>query len=514
MSEATAPSTSQRAVSDTAKQFAAQVAVGLCAVFFAAWLNRMLPAKDLALWPICTSLGGMVAAFASFGLGDTFVRLVPALLAKGQREEAGAILKTGLAINLAACAVMSVVLYLLAAETSRYLLHDAAMTPSVRAMALAAFSMAFSERLSWALSSVQEFGKRALTNVITGVLRTPLAAVLYMLLGGGRGVIVALTAISLLSCLLSIIWIFRHLAASARFASPGKLLRFSLPFYGVALNSLASGRVNQLVIALFVKPEVLAAYFVASSVSGYLDALDRFAIASVTPKLAEKGAQHGNGHEVTPIFRKCTRYVFLYLLPVHVLVAVAARPLVTLYGGGKYADAGLVLAVLSIGLLTKLLYLVHWAHIQVFARPMHLFSLSVSQSIQNVGALILLVPPLGALGAALSDGVVDVSQSVISGSLLRKTMSVSYDLSALRLAAAGTGLAGAVLWLCHPVWAHHSSLVLVALAAAGLVYALALARRLGTEDVDILLRCMPQRLRLTTAGDKFARGVNWLLVKA
>ena len=84
----------------------------------------------------------------------------------------------------------------------------------------AAFFMAFSERLSWALSSVQEFGKRALTNVITGVLRTPLAAVLYILLGGGRGVIVALTAISLLSCLLSIVWILRHVVVSARFAPP------------------------------------------------------------------------------------------------------------------------------------------------------------------------------------------------------------------------------------------------------------------------------------------------------
>ena len=92
-----------------------------------------------------------------------------------------------------------------------------------------------------------------------------------------------------------------------------------------------------MVIALFVKPEVLAAYFVASSVSGYLEALDKFAIESVTPKLAEKGAQQSSSDEATRVFRKCTRYVFLYLLPVHVLVAVAARPLVTLYGGGKYA---------------------------------------------------------------------------------------------------------------------------------------------------------------------------------
>lgn len=505
--------TSHRAVSDTTKQFGAQLVVGLSAVLFAAWLNRMLPAKDLALWPICTSLGGVVAAFGSFGMGDTFVRRVPAMLARGERAEAGAILRTGLAINFVACAAISVALYLLAEEASRYLLHDVTMTPSVRSMALAAFLMSLSERLSWALAAVQDFGKRAVINLVTGVLRTPLAAVLCVVLGGGRGVVVALTFISLLSCLLSAFWILPHLAASRRFAAPGGLLRFSLPFYGVALNSLASGRVNQLVIALFVKPEVLAAYFVASSVAGYLDTLDRFAVESVTPKLAEKSARQSCATEATRVFRKCTRYVFLYLLPLHVAVAVAATPLVRLYGGGKYADAGLVLSTLSIGLLGKMLYQLHRAHIQVLAKPMHLFSLSLLQSLQNIGALVLLVPPLGALGAALSDGLVDASQGVISAFLLRRTMSLAYDLAALRLAATGAAAAASVLWLCHPLSAGHASLVLLALAAAGVVYMGSLTRRLSQEDADILLRVLPLRLRETGPGARLARGARWLLVK-
>ncbi|MEN6544624.1 MAG: hypothetical protein ABFE07_01125, partial [Armatimonadia bacterium] len=114
---ASAGTVSERAVKDTAKQFGSQLAVGLFAVFFAAWLNRLLPARELAVWPLCLSLGAAVAAVASFGLGDTFIRLVPAMVARGEQDEAARLLKTGLLVNISACLGLSVVVYLLSEQT-------------------------------------------------------------------------------------------------------------------------------------------------------------------------------------------------------------------------------------------------------------------------------------------------------------------------------------------------------------------------------------------------------------
>lgn len=510
---ASAGTVSERAVKDTARQFGSQLAVGLFAVFFAAWLNRLLPARELALWPLCISLGAAVAAIASFGLGDTFIRLVPALIARGERDEAARLLKTGLLVNLGACLALSVVLYLLSDQTARYLLHDVEMTPLVRGMAPAAFFIAASERLNWAFQSVQEFSKRALINAVTGIIRMPLALGLSILLDGPRGVVLALTFTPLLSCALSLYWLWPHMRRSGGFSPLGGLIRFSAPFYGVSLISLICGRMNQLIIAIFVGPEVLATYFVAGSISGYIASLDRFAIDATTPKLSEKGALATGIHETEAVFRKCTRYVFLGLIPLHLLIAVAATPLLQLYGGSQYADAGPVLAVLCLGLLFTLLYDLQRAHVQVFAKPTHSLWLSVAHSLANIGLLVVLVPLFGALGAALVDALVALLLMVITDLMLRRTMRVNYDLQALWVALSASLLAAAVLWLLHPLWQERASPVLLALVAAGVVYGLALARRLHSDDVSLFVRCLPSKFTGGEAGQSMARSLSWLWTK-
>ncbi|NPV45548.1 MAG: oligosaccharide flippase family protein [Armatimonadetes bacterium] len=503
-------SVGERAVKDTTKQFAAQLVVGAVAVGFSAWLNRLLPAKELALWPVCTSIGGLVATFASFGLGDTFVRLVPSLIARGEREEASAVLRTGLLTNVLACAVLSVAVYTLATPMARYLLHDVAQAPLVQSMAMAAFLQAVAERLSWAQSAVQQFGKKAITVVVTGVTRVPLAVALYLAMDGPRGVILALTIVPLLSCVLSLWWLWPHLRVTRRLYSWRSLLSFSLPYYGVSLIGLLRGRVNNLVIALLVKPEVLATYFVAESVSGYVDALNGFAIKAITPKIAEKNALEPAA--ARQVFAKCLRYAFIFLLPLHVMVAVAATPLLRLYGGAKYADAGAVLVVMCAGLFIGVLYQVHRAHIHVLAKPAHLFWLGVTGGAGNVISMLLLVPPLGALGAALSDGTVALMQLVISGAILRRTLRLIYNYRAWLSGIFASAVAGLLLWSAGPLWQEHAWRVLPLLVVVSLCYVLALTRQLTTSDVVVMTSALPARLRNSRGGEAVVASLTWLLV--
>lgn len=504
-------SVAERAVKDTTKQFAAQLIVGAVAVGFSAWLNRLLPAKELALWPVCTSLGGVVATFASFGLGDTFVRLVPAMIARGEREEASAVLRTGLLANVLSCGALATVVYVLALQMARYLLHDVTQAPFVQSMALAAFFQAVAERLSWAQSAVQQFGKKAITAVVTGVIRVPLAVVLYLVLDGVQGVILALTIVPLVSCLLSLWWLWPHLRVTRRLYPWRSLLTFSLPYYGVSLIGLLRGRMNNLVIALLVKPEILATYFVAESVSGYVEALNTFAIKAITPKIAEKNALEPRA--ARQVFAKCLRYTFIFLLPLHVMVAVAATPLLRLYGGAKYAGAGPVLAVMCAGLFIGVIYQVHRAHIHILAKPAHLFWLGVTGGIGNVVSMVLLVPPFGALGAALSDGTVALVQLIISGAILRRTLRLIYDYRAWLSGICASAVAGTLLWLAHPLWEQHAWRVLPLLVAATFCYVLALTRQLMAADVIVIASALPRRLRDSRVGEVLVARLTWLLVR-
>jgi O-antigen/teichoic acid export membrane protein len=502
-------SVSERAVKDTAKQVGSQFAVGIFAVGFAAWLNRMLPAQELAVWPLCISLGAVISGVASLGLGDTFIRVIPALRASEKAEEAAGLLRTGLLLNLLACIILSVGVYFAAGEVARYLLHDEKLVTVVRPMALAGFFLAFGERLMWTMQALQEFGKRAWSNAIIGIIRTPLAVLLYLVMHGPIGVVVALTITPAIGCALGTLWIWKHLSIGKGFASPRVVLRFSLPFYGVSLTGILCGRLNQLVIAYFVAPQVLAAYFIASSISSYILTVDRFAVDATTPKLSEKGAMAEGIEDTERVFTKCTRYAFLALIPLHLLVAVAATPLVRLYGGAQYANVGPVLSVQCLGLLLNAFFDLHRAHVIVFAKPTHLFALQIVNTIANLSLLIVLVPRFQALGAALTDAFVAVILLIASLILLRRTMRVHYDLPALGFASGAATAASMVLWAMHPLWRQHASPVLLGLTVGGAIYGLAVARYLQPEDVNLLVRCTPQRLRgVTTAACQWASGTR------
>ena len=78
-------------------------------MFFSAWLIRLLPADELIIWPIALGLAGAIEALGSLGMGDTFVRQIPRHLAKGEKEDASALLKTGVISNVLACAVLTVI---------------------------------------------------------------------------------------------------------------------------------------------------------------------------------------------------------------------------------------------------------------------------------------------------------------------------------------------------------------------------------------------------------------------
>ena len=223
------------------------------------------------------------------------------------------------------------------------MLGDAGKAGLVSGVALAAFFLALQGRTGWGLQATQQFGKMAVLNLFSNTARTPLAVLLYGYMGI-RGLLVAFTIVPAVACLLSLIWLWRHLWYSAQFRAPGRLLRFSLPFYGVSIAGFMTGRAHYLLVGLLTSPQVLAAYFVACKVSDYIRELNRFGVSAVTPKLAEQG---GADAEARPrVFSRCSRYIFLALLPMHLGVAALATPIVRLYAGEAYVAAGAILVVL------------------------------------------------------------------------------------------------------------------------------------------------------------------------
>ena len=486
-------SASERAVRDAGKLFTAHIGAGAVSVAFSAWLYRVVPEHGIALWPIALSAGGAISALGSFGVGDSFVRVVPDLIARGREHEAAAMLRTGILLNALGCAALSVVLWVLAEPAARLLLREPEMARYVRPLAVAAFSIALRVRLASGLQAIQEFGKQAFLRFFVDALRSPLAVVGY-LWWHVHGLILALTVVALVDCVLALYWLRRYLFAHRGFHPVGPLLRFSLPYYGVSLSGFLQSQAHYLVVGAVGGAAALTPYFVAYRLAEYLRSLDHMSVDAVTPKLTERA---GSDPERRPaIFTKCMRYLFLGLLPLHVGAAALARPLLDLYGGSGYAQAAPIFMLLCVGLFIQALNFVYRAHIQVFSPPSHLLALHIAAGVSTLAGLLILVPTFGPVGAAASRIVVPGAMQFAHAWFLRRTMRLESDLGAIAWAGAGGMLIAAVCLSAQVLLGSEGVTVLViASVASAAGYAALLWGRVSQADLDVAFGVLPGSLR-------------------
>jgi O-antigen/teichoic acid export membrane protein len=502
-------SISVRAVKDTASPFAAGLLTALFSAFFGAWLTRLLPVKELAVWPIATQMGTLIAGLSSLGVGDLLVRRVPRMIAKGDREAAAALIRTGMLANGAVALAVTGLIYWQAESVGRYLLHDDNKASLIRMMALAGLLWGLQERTNWALTAVQAFQVRARMSAVMGPVRTPLWVVSY-LLGGVYGLMLGMNVYALVGFIWTGLILRPHLRFSRRLYSPAEMLRPSLPFYGVSLLSLLNGRINYILIGLIATPEVLGTYYVAESVVSYLRMLGGYAADAAAPKLAERAAR--GEVELTRLFRKCTHYTAIGVYPICLLGAILGPLMCRVYGGAKYTDAGIFVTIICVSLLMEMMLGLHLASLRAFAPPWHTFINEMLGSLANFLPLVILVPLCGSLGAALAALVAMSLKAVLSGWMLSRTFRPQYDWLALQKvlwAAVPSAVMGIA---CYAVLGTRPWVLLPAGALCSMAFALGLARQLEERDLRLVEAALPEVVRRRAMTKRILIALSWLWV--
>jgi O-antigen/teichoic acid export membrane protein len=228
---------------------------------------------------------------------------------------------------------------------------------------------------------------------------------------------------------------------------------------------------------------------VAAKVSDYLKEIDRFGISAITPKLAERG---GVDDEARPrIMAKCTRYVFLALLPMHLGVAALSEPITRLYAGSEYTEAAIILSILAVYGFVHLLHGLMRAQIQVYAPPVHLLSLQGIAAVTNLSAIGVLVWTWGAVGAALAQLVTFVLLTIVASVILARSMPLRYDRQALRSALTAGLLMAAVCVIVVQLVPRASIAAAVGVLLGGATYVGALRGRIARQDLELLRRALP-----------------------
>jgi len=503
-------SRADRTIEDTAKIYGAQLLAAGFALIFSAWLVRTLPGTELSLWPICISLAAVVEVVACLGMGDLFVRIVPSLLERGKQAEAAALLRTGLGLNvLVACAVTGAILA--STETWAELLQLKGEVPVsvIQMLAAAILFTAMYMNFERALYAVQEFGKVALIKLVCKVLRAGLAVLLYVLFGI-KGAVFGLSAVALLSVIIAAIGLWPHVAIFGHPHQPLRVISQAIPYYGAALANLGTARLDYLIVGVLTTSHTLAGYYVARKLADYLGQLDTSAIEAVTPKLAERRTE--GPEAIRKAFKRCSRYLLLGLLPVHVGLAITAAPIVQLYAGSNYPTAGLILSVMSLGLFIGVVAQLYRAHVIVFAKRWHLILLNGTSGLLSLSLTAVLVYYIAGLGAALAQAAGFLVQAVVALAILKAFFAPKHDWQAAKTALVGSLLVAGTGILVNRVAQGSWSIPLIMASGIG-VYFLALVNKLERNDIDLIWRLIPQRLLHGRHGVHFKTSLTNLLCR-
>jgi O-antigen/teichoic acid export membrane protein len=193
---------------------------------------------------------------------------------------------------------------------------------------------------------------------------------------------------------------------------------------------------------------------------------------------------------VADLYWRTAIWMAVFSFPIFAVTTSLAEPItVTLYGE-RYADSALYLALLSFGAYTNAALGFNGLTLRVFGFVRYTIVINLIAAAVNVTLNLLLIPPYGALGAAISTMSTTILHNILKQLGLR--LGTGIDVFAWKylrvyvlIAAATLGL-GAIQWLFQPN-------IIVGLALAGIASLIVVVANRNTVRLE---ETIPEVLRL------------------
>lgn len=475
---------------------------GLMQVALVVVVTRTFDPSTAGLFFAATSTFLIAGAFAELGAGTGVVRFVAGHLATGRRADAVVVLRLAIGCAATAGVVVAVVLAAWADELAPLVGgRGADLAPALVVLALAVPVAATYEVVLAGTRAMGTMRPSVLVDRVGRMAAQPVGALAAAGAGAGLvGLTAAWAASYVLALPVAVVLLVRVLRRrtggqpSTERAPLGETVRAFWRYTSLRavarICQVALQRVDIILVAALRSPAEAAVYAAATR----LVVLGQMGVQAVQLALQpqiSRSAALGDVAGTREAFRHATVLTVMVTWPVY-LAAIAVTPLLLRLFGEDYVGGAGALVVLATAMLfgtamgpvDTVLLMAGRSHLSLAGTALAL--------LVNVVVNLLLIPPLGVLGAACAWAAAIVTANTWAVFQVRRTMgmtALSRELGLLvLLTLACFGLAPLALRLVPgaPVL-----LQLAALALAGVAYLLLLVRyrrALGLEDVMALLR--------------------------
>ena len=356
----------------------------LGALFVVIVAARLLSVEEFAVMATALAAAGVVAATLDLGAGTLLARD-----GARSRTDRGALLE-GL---LRARAPLAIAV-LAGAPVLGIWLGQPLVVVAVACLGVTA---ALGQTVYGLYRSCQDLRPEALQRLAAGLLSVAVVACIPLVAARADALLLGLAAVAAFT-LGPLVRRAPGLVDRSVHISPRTALRLTAPIGVLALATIVYYRSGMLVLAALADANETATFGVAAGIAFGLLALPNAITTALLPKLASEDKA---ANRVA-----CTRRVLAYTVVVAIVLAAAAAVVVPigmpLVLGNEYAGAGAPFALLCIGIpLIATSGVIGTALLSIGRLRALGAQVGVSLAI-NLATLVLLVPPFGAVGAALA----------------------------------------------------------------------------------------------------------------
>ncbi|MDO8672998.1 MAG: oligosaccharide flippase family protein [Dehalococcoidia bacterium] len=461
-----------------------EVALGLA---FSVLVVRKLGDQAYGTYALLYSLIGVTSVLCSLGLNEAVSKYLPIVATQGEEGQVGYLVRATVAYRLLFTLVGSIVLYLscgfLAGVFQNTAISDLAF------LIVAVFALQNTTDL---LASFYVSYLRVKTYYLVRLVNQSLSLVLVLILFSlwGPSVFLVLTTVLLTTAVAGCLYLLGARTALRREPVEIDLApvrRFALYIWLINLVTFGLGsQIDTLLVAYFLKDAAQIAYYNVAMmiVTRLYTVLTGWTIVLV-PSLSEAFAKGGK-EGLARASDLCFKLHVGVMLPALAFVGLRSDGLINLVFGTSYHPSSILLTVFALltiggayalsGPVLNVLYVTGGEKIVVWLRV-------VTGSL-NILLDILLIPPLGAMGAILATGISVLVTGISELFMARRQASIKYPVVFVSKITVATALAIlAIAWVAATDWS--MMLVSGALYSIVLVVALLVLKPLATQDKEL-----------------------------
>ena len=299
--------------------------------------------------------------------------------------------------RLIASVFVCTIIYFLSKNLSIILLKSTDYYKLIQLMSLIFVFSSVSDSMKLLLEALSKFKSSSNINIVFHVSKIILCIILFLNIGIQGYFIGMLSSYIFLFILLGI-KIKKYLFLKVKWIKYSLLVKYSVSYWIKGIFRNITFQADQLIISIFLTPEVLAGFNIAKRYINYLNMIMNSICNPIVNKLME--LRKSSDEQINEFYIKFTIILCISIIPLSSIIFANSDLLMYLFGNGKYKLYSSFLEILSLNhILFSIITLVGMG-VYAFGKPLHLLGIDLIAGTSTFVITYFLIQNMGLEGVA------------------------------------------------------------------------------------------------------------------